>query len=156
MGQRRKARELAAQALYALDFAVIDPEFSEYEMLNQYPDILRELGEVLNGDNSAPVLDFADDLIKNVIINQNDINSEIEKHSQNWSSAQIACLDRNVLRVAVYELVYTDTPPAVVINEAIEISKKYCSESSGRFINGILDAVHKELQDRERIAGGKD
>ncbi|HNT52326.1 MAG TPA: transcription antitermination factor NusB [Candidatus Syntrophosphaera sp.] len=155
MGLRRKARELAAQTLYALDFAELETEFREYQLLNLYPDILTELSKLQEMDNTAQVVDFADDLVKNVIINDQEITASIDRHSINWSATSLARLDRGILRVAVYELVYTDTPAPVVINEAIEIAKKFCSESSGKLLNGILDAVHKEMQEKERLEGSK-
>lgn len=154
MGQRRKARELAVQTLYALDFAEIGDEFREYDLLNKYPEIMNQLAAAEKMENAAPVLDFAEDLIKNAIINQEEIKAEIEKHSENWRVENIAHLDRSILHIAVYELMFTGTPPAVVINEAIEVSKKYCSEGSGKFLNGILDAVNKELIEKEKIERG--
>jgi len=145
MGQRRKAREIAVQTLYALDFADIESAFREYSLLTEYPEVLQQLFSAEKIDTSSPVYAFADELIKNSIINIEDIENEIDKHSDNWSLERIAHLDRNILHVAVYELLYTDTPPAVVINEAIEIAKKFCSEGSGKFINGILDAIHQDI-----------
>lgn len=73
MGLRRKSRELAAQTLYALDFRELDPEFLEYGMLNSYPDVLNELAKLEKMRNSATVIDFADDLVKNAIINRTEI-----------------------------------------------------------------------------------
>jgi transcription antitermination protein NusB len=153
MGQRRKARELAVQTLYALDFAELDGEFRQYDELSKYPDIMKQLVETENITHEDTVLLFADDLIKNSIINEDQINSEIEMHSENWSMSKIALLDRSILQLAVYELMFTDTPPAVVINEALEIAKKYSSEGSVKFLNGILDAVNKELLEKEKIEG---
>ncbi len=146
MGQRRKAREIAVQTLYALDFAEIKDDFREYSLLNEYPEILAQLTSSENLDHSSPVYAFADELVKNAIINIGEIEIEIDKHSDNWSLECIAHLDRNILHVAVYELMFTDTPPAVIINEAIEIAKKFCSEASGKYVNGILDAINKELK----------
>ncbi|HOY83691.1 MAG: transcription antitermination factor NusB [Candidatus Cloacimonetes bacterium] len=153
MGLRRKSRELAAQTLYALDFRELDPEFLEYGMLNSYPELLNELAELEKLQNSAPVVDFADDLVKNAIINRTEIIQEIEKHSEHWSVANISRMDRGVLHIAVYELLFTDTPPAVVINEALEIAKKFCGEGAVKFLNGILDSLNKELRARESIEG---
>lgn len=153
MGQRRKSRELAAQTLYALGFSQIDPEFEEYGMLNSYAELLNQLAEVDKVQNMASVMDFADDLVKNAIINQAEIKAEIEKHSEHWSVDSISRMDRGILHVAVYELMYSDTPPAVVINEALEIAKKFCGEGAVKFLNGILDSVNKELRARESITG---
>jgi len=151
MGQRRKARELAVQTLYALEFAEIATDFREYSLLNEYPQIFRQLVESEELDPSTPVAAFAEDLVKNAIINIAEIEAEIDKHSDNWSLECIAHLDRNILHIAVYELMFTDTPPAVVINEAIEVAKKFCSEASGKYVNGILDAINKELRS-DRVA----
>ncbi len=153
MGQRRKARELAAQTLYALDFREIDPEFVEYGMLNSYAELMSQLAEVEKLHNATSVLDFADDLVKNAIINQAEIKAEIDKHSEHWSVETISRMDRSILHVAVYELMFSDTPPAVVINEALEIAKKFCGEGAVKFLNGILDSVNKELRASENITG---
>ncbi|MBP7206014.1 MAG: transcription antitermination factor NusB [Candidatus Cloacimonetes bacterium] len=153
MGQRRKARELAAQTLYALDFREIDPEFVEYGMLNSYAELMSQLAEVEKLHNATSVLDFADDLVKNAIITQAEIKAEIDKHSEHWSVETISRMDRSILHVAVYELMFSDTPPAVVINEALEIAKKFCGEGAVKFLNGILDSVNKELRASENITG---
>jgi len=144
MGQRRKAREMAVQTLYALDFCDIDPEFREYSLLNEYPTVLQQLSDSEHIPVGSPVLAFADELVKNTLINLEDIEKEIDKHSVNWPHESLAQLDRGILHVAIYEILFTDTPAPVVINEAIEIAKKFCSESTGKFINGILDAINKE------------
>ena len=153
MGQRRKARELAAQTLYALDFREIDPEFIEYGLLNSYAELMSQLAEVEKLHNATSVLDFADDLVKNAIITQAEIKAEIDKHSEHWSVETISRMDRSILHVAVYELMFSDTPPAVVINEALEIAKKFCGEGAVKFLNGILDSVNKELRASENITG---
>jgi len=124
MGQRRKARELAVQCIYALDFAEVTEDFREYGLLNEYPEVLRQLTSAESINSGSNVYAFADELVKNTII---------------------AHLDKSILIVAVYELMFTDTPAAVIINEGIEIAKKFCSEHTGKFINGILDAINKGI-----------
>ncbi len=146
MGLRRKARELAVQTIYALDFSETDNEFREFSLLNSYPEILSQMAEHENINADHASLTFADELIRNTIIHMDEIESTLEKHSSNWSLERIANLDRSILRVAIYEMMFTNTPPPVVINEAIEIAKKYSSESSNKFVNGILDALHQELK----------
>ncbi|HNQ42858.1 MAG TPA: transcription antitermination factor NusB [Candidatus Cloacimonadota bacterium] len=145
MGQRRKAREIAVQSIYALDFAEVKAEYREYGLLNEYPEILRQLTSSENINPSSTVFAFADELVKNTIINIEDIEAEIDKYTEHWSLESIAHLDKSILIVAVYELMFTDTPSAVIINEAIEIAKKFCSEHTGGFINGILDAINKGI-----------
>jgi N utilization substance protein B len=146
MGQRRKARELAVQTIYALDFAASDEEFREFNLLNAYPEILGQMAEHehVSADNSA--LLFADELVRNTIIHLDEIESALEKHSNNWSLERIAGLDRSILKVAIYEMLFTGTPPPVIINEAIDIAKKFSSESANKFVNGILDAINQELK----------
>ncbi|MDD2229223.1 MAG: transcription antitermination factor NusB [Candidatus Cloacimonetes bacterium] len=150
MGQRRKAREMAVQCLYSLEFSEAEREFREYGMLNEYPEVLQNLSSAENINPSSPVYAFADELVKNTIINIEDVEAEIDKHSDNWSLESIAHLDRSILFVAVYELLLTDTPPAVVINEAIEIAKRFCSEPTAKFINGILDSIRKEIAQKQK------
>lgn len=153
MGQRRKAREIAVQTLYALDFAEVSQEFAEYSLLNQYPEVLQQLTNSEGIEASSPLYAFADELVKNAIINLEEIEQEIDKHTENWSFESLAHLDRSIMHIAVYELMFTDTPAPVVINEAIEISKKFCSENTGKFLNGILDAINKEIKDRVLTEG---
>lgn len=147
MGMRRKAREIAVQTLYALDFVDTHEHFQEYSLLNQYQEILSQIAESDNIDPYSSLYAFAEELIKNAIINLEEIELKIDNHVVNWSYDCLARLDRSILHIAVYELLYTDTPPPVIINEAIEISKKFCSESTGKFVNGILDAINKEIKE---------
>nr|MDK2851357.1 transcription antitermination protein NusB [Candidatus Cloacimonadota bacterium] len=145
MGLRRKAREFAVQCIYALDFAEIKEDYREYSLLNEYPEILRQLTSAEHIKPSSSLYAFADELIKNTIINIEDIEAEIDKYTEHWSLESIAHLDKSILIVAVYELMFTDTPAPVIINESIEIAKKFCSEHTGKFINGILDAINKGI-----------
>ncbi len=147
MGQRRKAREMAIQTLYALDFCELKEGFKEYSMLNEYPSVLAQLAANEGIAESSSVFAFADDLVKNTIINIEYVEKEINKHTDNWSCESIAHLDRSILHIAVFELLFTDTPAPVVINEAIEIAKKFCSEPTGKFLNGILDAINKDIKE---------
>jgi N utilization substance protein B len=133
------------QCIYALDFAEVKADFREYGLLNEYPEILRQLTSAENINAGSKVFAFADELVKNTIINIEDIEAEINKYTEHWSLESIAHLDKSILIVAVYELLFTDTPAPVIINEGIEIAKKFCSEHTGSFINGILDAINKGI-----------
>ncbi len=146
MGLRRKARELAIQTLYALDFSESNPEFREFNLLNEYPEILQQMAEHEKIESDHASYLFAEDLIRNTIIHLHDVEEMLQKHSSNWSLERIAALDKNILLVAIYELMFTATPAPIIINEAIEIAKKYSSESSNKFVNGILDAVNQEIK----------
>jgi len=146
MGQRRKARELAVQTIYALDFSETGTDFVEYNLLNIFQESLHQIAEHENiNDDHVSVL-FARELIQGTILQLEEIEKVIEKHSSNWSLDRIANLDHCILRVAIYEMMFTNTPPPIIINEAIEVAKKFCGESSGKFINGVLDAVHQEIK----------
>lgn len=151
MGQRRKAREMAVQCLYSLEFSEVEKDYREYGLLNEYPDILLSLAESEHIQPNSPVYAFTDELVKNTIINIEQVESEIDKISDNWELEDIALLDRSILCLAAYELLFTDTPAPVVINEAIEIAKKFSSEASGKFINGILDALNKEIIQKGKL-----
>ena len=146
MGLRRKARELAVQTLYALDYSEVNEEFREFSLLNAYPEILAEMAVHDGVDVENQAYAFAEDLIKNTIINLEEIEKRLENLSSNWSLERIVHLDLSILRIAIYEMVFTDTPVPVVINEAIEIAKKYSSESSSKYVNGILDSLHQQLK----------
>lgn len=132
MGVRRRAREIALQVLYQREFNRV--EFQE--VLNLFWNNF----EVLKGAR-----DFSERIIRGIEQHQEDLDRIIEQYSSNWKIDRMAHVDRNILRIAVYELLYCDDiPPKVAINEAIDIGKKYGSEDSGAFINGILDKVKSE------------
>ena len=132
MGVRRRAREIALQVLYQREFNRVEVE----EVLNLFWNNF----EVLKG-----AMNFSERLIKGVEQHREDLDRIIEKYSSNWRIDRMAHVDRNILRIATYELLYCDDiPPKVAINEAIDIGKKYGSEDSGAFINGVLDKVKSE------------
>jgi N utilization substance protein B len=137
MGTRRYARELAMQALFSMD---MNNAFS-MEMLVEY-------------DRSFPpnkkVAPYFHRLTEGVVQYKDHIDKVIEKYSSNWKVRRMACVDRNILRLAVFELLYCDDIPAKVsINEAIDIAKKFGSAESGSFINGILDSIRAALDRQE-------
>ena len=125
--RRSKARERALQALYQIDVAAegIDEALSAF--WRSFEPVERE------------VRDLAEGLVRGVAEHRRVVDEAIEGASSNWRLDRMAKVDRNVLRLAVFELLQTDVPMKVVINEAIELGKKYGSESSGAFVNGVLD-----------------
>jgi N utilization substance protein B len=143
MSNRHLARTIAMQSLFNWDF-------------NGQKE--GSLKEIINGvfTNFAPSFDdqgFVHTIIEGVIKNGPEIDKYITKYATEWPLEQITIVDRNILRIGVFELIYNDDIPAkVAINEAIEIAKTYGSESSGKFVNGVLGAIYKDLQDEE----GKD
>lgn len=144
MGLRRKAREMALQTLYAMDFKEKDGEFGELELLNQYEEILSEIASADDITSEDQRYSFADDLVRRTIQHLSEIDAVITKHTKNWSLERLASIDRNILRLAVSEMFYSDTPAPIIINEAIEIAKRFSTEQSGKFVNGILDKIQSE------------
>ena len=95
---------------------------------------------------------FAEPLIRGVIEHRNEIDEHIKKHAKNWELHRMAAVDRNVLRLAIYEMLHReDIPPVVSINEGVDIAKKFSTQDSGKFVNGILDKIKGELLRPARI-----
>jgi N utilization substance protein B len=130
--KRRRAREYAIQLLFQYDLTGSD--------LNE--DLLNEFWE---SNNETPdVKEFTHNIVRGTIENLGSIDEIIKNAAEHWSIDRMAVVDRNILRAATYELFYkSDIPASVIINEAIEISKKYSAEDSSAFINGILDKINK-------------
>ncbi|MBI5656493.1 MAG: transcription antitermination factor NusB [Geobacter sp.] len=136
MGARREGRELALQALYALDMNPMSVAGS-----------LRLFWE--EHQASEGIKEFAELLVKGVDEHRAELDQRIKEQSKNWSLGRMAKVDLNILRIAVYELAYLgDIPRNVTINEAIEIAKKFGSEDSPSFVNGILDELAAGLPDK--------
>jgi N utilization substance protein B len=137
MGNRRKSRELAMQALFYMDICPGDSN----AQLDAY---------VCNFTPPQNAVPFFLDVVKGVIKSRIHIDSVIERFSSNWKIHRMPCVDRNILRVAVFELLYrSDIPRKVSINEAIDIGKKFGTHDSGPFINGILDSIRIALEKGE-------
>ncbi len=131
--KRRKAREYALQLLFQTEFinrALEKKDFEEFWS---------------DKDEPADVRVFTEKLVKGTIDKLREIDNMIEKVAENWFIERMAAVDRNILRFATYELLFRrDIPPAVTINEALEIAKKYSSAESISFLNGVLDKLAKE------------
>ncbi len=136
--RRTKARERALQALYQIDVAAEGIDDALGRFWRSFEPVERE------------VMTLAEGLVRGVAKHRRAIDETIERVSINWRLDRMAKVDRNVLRLAVYELVETDVPVKVVINEAIELGKKFGSESSGAFVNGVLDKVAAGLPAERR------
>ncbi|PID29032.1 MAG: transcription antitermination factor NusB [Candidatus Cloacimonadota bacterium] len=146
MGMRRKSRELALQTLYSLSFEPVDDYLGMLSIIDKTSPRLLEIADREDIDSESPIFEFAGNILLNTVKNIISIDDEIKNHTKNWSFDRIAALDKNLLRIAAYEIIYTETPVPIVIDEAVEISKKYCSEKSGKFINGILNAIGKDCE----------
>jgi len=138
--RRTKARERALQALYQIDVAAEGIEEALSRFWRSFEPVERE------------VMELAEGLVHGVATHRREIDETIERVSTNWRLDRMAKVDRNVLRLAVFELLQTDVPVKVAINEAIELGKKYGSESSGAFVNGVLDKVASGLPAERRRA----
>jgi len=134
MGRRREGREAAVQFLFC-------HEINHDEI---GPEVLDRFFSLRNA--SATVRAFATELIRGVVSALPEIDPVLERITENYELNRISAVDRNILRLAVYEMLHVDAiPPVVSINEAIEIAKRFGTEESGRFVNGILDRLRKEL-----------
>jgi N utilization substance protein B len=132
MGLRRAARECALQMLYEYDIGKIPvPEIlASFWEMNEHPEKVRE---------------FANQLFQGSVARLKEIDSIIQRHTQHWRLGRMAAVDRNVLRLAVFELISSGkTPCTVIINEALEIAKKFSTMESAQFVNGVLDSVRKD------------
>jgi len=87
---------------------------------------------------------FASDLVKGAIQHLDEVDERIRRHAEHWRLERMSAVDRNILRLAVFEMTYAETPAAVAIDEALELARKFSSEESVQFVNGVLDAVHRE------------
>ncbi len=135
MGARREGRELALQILYALDLNPLKTE----EALQLFRETSR---------SAAQVRVFAEELAAGVMANRAEIDARIAGKSKNWALPRMARVDLNILRLAVFELIFrSDVPRNVAINEAIEIAKKFGTEDSPAFINGILDEIAGAIEE---------
>ena len=146
MGTRRKARECALQMLFAADVAKTPCGV----LTGNY---WSELGES-NFDESTR--EFADNLTVGALREIEKIDETIRTRAEHWRIERMAIVDRNVLRLAVYEFLCTDTPPTVVINEALEIARRFSTFEATQFINGILDAIKHDLEKDSPKKSGED
>ncbi len=136
MATRRDAREWALQIVFSLD-------------LNTRSDLERVFDDffVVQPVDDDSTRGFAEALVRGVVRERKTIDEAIERYAEHWRMSRMGVVDRNVLRIAVYELMFCpDVPPAVVINEAIDIAKYFSHSESGRFVNGILDRARRDLE----------
>ena len=133
MGPRRKAREYALQMLFQWDIT--------HDSIDQIITTFFSTQEESEG-----VADFARRLVTRTVENVEKIDVVIQRHAEHWRLDRMATVDRNLLRLATQELFDNETPKTVVINEAIEIARRFSSQESPQFINGILDSIKKELE----------
>src|SRR3712207_2028968 len=146
MGSRRKARECALQMLFAAD--VIGSERAD-ELVRAY---WSDLGDA---EMDEAAREFATRLAAGALAHSPQLDERIRSRAEHWGIARMAVVDRNVLRLAVYEFLHEPTPRTVAINEALEIARRFSTYEATQFINGILDAIKRDL-DRERPQADSD
>lgn len=134
MSNRRLARECALQALYYADSL---KDMPQEDVLDYAADYRKELGEYFP---------FCEELIKGSLVYLKEIDTMVSSYAKNWTIGRMSAVDRSILRMATYELVFSPekTPVPAIIDEAIELAKKYSTENSSKFINGLLDQLKKE------------
>ena len=133
MRKRTFAREAALKILYAMDIAKEPAEECSRKYWQE------------NDTKDESIKEFARSIVYGVETNLAEVDRIITRHAENWQLSRMATIDRNVLRIATYELLYCkEIPPKVAINEAIEMAKKYGDKDSGKFVNGVLDKINKE------------
>jgi N utilization substance protein B len=130
---RSKGREFAMQMLFQWDMSEQDPRKLEVKFWR-------------NAKAAENTRAFANRLFEGAAKEAAALDEIITKHAENWKIERLSAIDRAILRLAIYELRSTDTPPKVVLNEAVDLAKKFSSEDAGSFVNGILDPVYKALQ----------
>jgi transcription antitermination protein NusB len=144
MSQRHLARMVSLQVLYQLDFGgLLESNKKEFDLSDNV--LFYNLQEFAEKDFKYK--DFVGHLILEIIKNLEEIDNWIKKFAPEWPIKQISMIDRNILRIGIYELIFLkETPPKVAIDEAIELAKRFGSETSGRFVNGVLGAIYEKLK----------
>ena len=141
--RRRKARELALRMLYQMETNSEDTERALARYCESFP-------------YQQDIMDYTRGLLSGIEEERDTIDEHIKSASDNWKLDRITYVDSNILRIGIYEMLFAeDVPPKVAIDEAIELAKKYGSEDSREFINGVLDRVLRDFYKREKQVGGK-
>ncbi len=136
MGARRKARECALQMLFAIDASALPVE----ELIRVF------WGQLNDAELDEQSREFATNLVRGTWAKLKSIDERISSRAENWRISRMAIVDRNVLRLAVYEFLFEKTPHTVVINEALEVARRFSTYEATQFINGILDAIKHDLE----------
>ena len=143
MGFRRKSRELVIQTIYALTYSEVNQDFQNLGYINQFREILDDL--VLENEipKDSNIYKLAEGILEKIIPKLEFLDEIINRHIQKYDREKVGIIEMNILRLAVYEMTYEKVPPPVMIDEAVELGKKYCAEKSPSMINAILD-LYKE------------
>ena len=139
MGSRRKARECALQMLFAADVAGTRSD----ELARTF------WSELADGDLDSSARDFATRLVVGALAHLDEVDERIRSRAEHWRISRMALVDRNLLRLAVHEFLHEPTPRTVIINEALEIARRFSTYEATQFINGILDAIKRDLDEQQ-------
>lgn len=142
-GHRHRSRQVALQALYALDLA----ERGRSEPLPSPEQVFERV--TAHFELAAGAREFAWELFRGASAEREEIDSLLALHARNWRISRMSAVDRNVMRLAIYELIRTETPTSVVIDQAVELARRFGDEPSGAFVNGVLDAVARRVRPGE-------
>lgn len=162
---RHRAREVALQALFAMNLhrrpepvgEPVQPAGEETDSRTPPPVAVPSLasaaeifeGVAENFEMPHAAYDFARHLVLRVIEHRASIDEVLSRHARNWRVSRMAVVDRNILRLATFELIHSDTPAAVILDEAVELARRFGSDTSSSFVNGVLDAVAKQVRHEE-------
>jgi transcription antitermination protein NusB len=134
MSSRRKSRQRALQILFLWDARRQPVE-----------DAIRAYYETLYAEQEPEHDPFVDDLVRGTVDHVTEVDALISRHAEHWRMERMPAVDRNILRLAVYEMTHGGTPAAVAIDEALELARRFSHEESVQFLNGVLDAIHREV-----------
>jgi transcription antitermination protein NusB len=137
-GPRRRSREVALQVLYALDASTSASADEAFE------------GTAAHFELPPGARSFARELVHGVAAHREKLDQLVARHATHWRLDRMAAVDRNILRLAAYETLYTETPAAVVIDEAVDLARRFGAEGSPAFVNGVLDALAREVRGEAR------
>jgi N utilization substance protein B len=134
MASRRRSRQRALQILFLWD-----------NRRQPIEDAIAAYYDTLYSEEGPERDPFVDDLVRGTVEHLTEVDEQISKHAEHWRIERMPAVDRNILRLAVYEMIHAGTPAAVTIDEALELARKFSNEESVQFVNGVLDAVHREI-----------
>mgnify|MGYP004454150065 FL=1 len=139
---RTITREKAMTVLYQIFL------YNKNNISYEVDDVINEILESMEIEDRKKIdINFLNDLVNGVINNMDNIDENISKYLSNWTIDRLGLTDQAIIRISVYELIYTDTPNLVCINEAIELAKRYSDEKVAKMINGVLDKIYHEIED---------
>ena len=151
---RHASRQVSLQVLYAVDLATRSRPGEDF--VTRMPPAAEEVFESVaeNFDLPEGARAFAKQLVCGVMRRRDEFDALLAQHARNWRISRMAAVDRNVLRIAVYELLRTDTPTSVILDQAIELARRFGDEPSPAFVNGVLDAVAHAVDRPATLMGG--